>query len=152
MGGGGRGTEIDHVLVKSYYLRNELCMNLCFRRGNVSIEKKRQWFNPTLMSVNGCPLRYDTTVSFDGRFTLKAVQQMWVNLSFTRISLWLLIWLWKPHFITASKRSCGKVMFLLLSVSHSVHRRVFGPGSGGCVCLWVRGKEGCGRHSQVDTS
>ena len=34
-------------------------------------------------------------------------------------------------FITARKRSCGKVMFLHLSISHSVHRRgVSASGSG----------------------
>ena len=36
------------------------------------------------------------------------------------------------EFFTARKVSCGKVVFLHLSVSHSVHRGVSGSGSGGC--------------------
>ena len=41
------------------------------------------------------------------------------------------------YLVTACKQSCGKVMFLHLSVSHSVHR-VVSAGSEG-VCLWVQG-------------
>ena len=37
------------------------------------------------------------------------------------------------NIFTALKRSCGKVMFLHLSVSHSIHGDVRGYGSGVCV-------------------
>ena len=37
---------------------------------------------------------------------------------------------------TVRKRSCGKVMLLHLSVSHSVHRRGGGSVWGGCVCVY----------------
>ena len=51
---------------------------------------------------------------------------------------WAVRILLECYLVTACKQSCGKVMFLHLSVSHSVLRVVSASGSEG-VCVWIQG-------------